>query len=111
SVFDADAPSTLPVVLHAYGTGTDKGEKSVFKAMTGALKYGLRNAFLIPDESDPEADSSVDKATAAKEVGKKKVADLEAKKTAVAALFYSWPSSHNGNTAFVTGDTGLLAKF
>ena len=28
--------------------------------MTGSLKYALKNAFLIPDEADPEADESVD---------------------------------------------------
>ena len=46
-----------------YGTGTDKGDKASYKAQTGALKYALRNAFLIPDESDPEADAAVDVAT------------------------------------------------
>ena len=46
-----------------YGTGTDKGDKAGYKAQTGALKYALRNAFLIPDESDPEADTAVDAAT------------------------------------------------
>ena len=80
SFFDGDAPETLPIVLHSYGTGTDKGDKAVYKAMTGALKYGLRHAFLIPDESDPEADSSTDKAVeAAKAVGKAKVAELQEK--------------------------------
>lgn len=72
------------MTLHAWGTGTDKGDKAVYKAMTGALKYGLRNAFLIPDESDPEADSSVDRAVGSKEaaqaVGKAKLADLKQKK-------------------------------
>jgi len=61
SFFDGDNPSTQPLVFHAYGTGTDKGDKAVYKAMTGALKYGLRHAFLIPDESDPEADESTDR--------------------------------------------------
>lgn len=47
-----------------YGTGTDKGDKAGYKAQTGALKYALRNAFLIPDEAaDPEADATVDAAT------------------------------------------------
>jgi len=61
SFFDGDDPKTTPLVFHAYGTGTDKGDKAVYKAMTGALKYGLRHAFLIPDESDPEADESTDR--------------------------------------------------
>lgn len=75
SFFDGDMPSAPPIVFHACGTGTDKGDKAIYKAMTGALKYGLRHAFLIPDESDPEADTSVDKALA------KKVSDeVEAQK-------------------------------
>jgi hypothetical protein len=66
--------------------------------MTGALKYGLRHAFLIPDESDPEADVETDKATAnAKAVGDAKVAKLKAAKEPVSALFYTEPPSHNGN--------------
>jgi len=79
SFFDGENLNVAPVVLHAWGTGTDKGDKAVYKAMTGALKYGLRNAFLIPDESDPEGDTRTDKATAAQEVGKAKVAAHRAK--------------------------------
>jgi len=46
------------------GSGCDTSDKAAYKAQTGALKYALKNAFLIPDEAgatmDPEADSSVD---------------------------------------------------
>ncbi len=101
---DSDCP---PIVLHSFGTGTDKGDKAVYKAMTGALKYGLRHAFLIPDESDPEADTSVDKATAdAKAVGEAKVAKLREKasqtssngqQTHANALLYIEPESQNGH--------------
>jgi len=42
------------------GTGADLGDKAVYKAQTGALKYALRDALLIPDEADPEADESTD---------------------------------------------------
>lgn len=52
---DGDSQNSR-VSFSAWGTGTDKGDKAVYKAMTGALKYGLRNAFLIPDELDPEGD-------------------------------------------------------
>jgi len=100
SFFDGDSPDTLPIVLHSYGTGTDKGDKAVYKAMTGALKYGLRHAFLIPDESDPEADTSVDKATAdAKAVGEAKVAKLKEKASPVNVIFYTEPPSQNGHFA------------
>lgn len=42
------------------GSAADAGDKYSYKAQTGALKYALRNAFLIPDEADPEGDESVD---------------------------------------------------
>lgn len=42
------------------GTGADTGDKAAYKAQTGALKYALKNAFLVPDEEDPEADETVD---------------------------------------------------
>lgn len=42
------------------GAGMDAGDKGVYKAITGALKYGLRSLLLIPDEKDdpevPRAD-------------------------------------------------------
>jgi hypothetical protein len=105
-----DSDSTLaPIVLHSWGTGTDKGDKAVYKAMTGALKYGLRHAFLIPDESDPDADSSTDEAVeAAKAVGKAKVAELERKagkspadgvQQAIGTLFWTEPQKFSGHRA------------
>lgn len=105
SFFDGDEPATHPIVLHSWGTGTDKGDKAVYKAMTGALKYGLRHAFLIPDESDPEADTDTDKATAAaKAVGEAKVAKLKGKAPETApkaqpCLFFTMPEGYNGHFA------------
>ncbi|MCK9569449.1 ERF family protein [Candidatus Pacearchaeota archaeon] len=40
------------------GTGTDKGDKSVYKAITGAIKYILTTTFLIPTGDDPEDDAN-----------------------------------------------------
>lgn len=37
-----------------YGQGQDKGDKGVYKAQTGALKYFLLKNFLIPSATDPE---------------------------------------------------------
>lgn len=45
------------VTVGAIGWGMDSGDKAIYKAMTGALKYALRMNFLIPDELDPENDS------------------------------------------------------
>lgn len=116
SFFDGDAPDTAPIVLHTYGTGTDKGDKAIYKAMTGALKYGLRNAFMIPDESDPEADSSVDKATAkanAKAVGEQKLEELKAKMPDGRifdgqTLLYTW--FDESQTATINGPAELMMK-
>jgi ERF superfamily len=43
--------------VQGIGWGMDTGDKAPYKAMTGALKYALRCAFIIPDELDPENDS------------------------------------------------------
>lgn len=38
------------------GTGQDSGDKGLFKAITGGLKYLLTSTFLIPTGDDPEND-------------------------------------------------------
>lgn len=43
------------------GQGSDAGDKGVYKAITGAIKYALTSSFLIPTGDDPEKDSSVTK--------------------------------------------------
>lgn len=55
SLFDTET-ETSGRAYHAVGlgSGTDMGDKAIFKAQTGALKYALRNAFLVPDDTDPE---------------------------------------------------------
>jgi hypothetical protein len=62
-----DGDSEAQVSFHGYGSGLDTGDKAAYKAHTGALKYALRNAFLVPDEKgDPEADKKVDEEVNAK---------------------------------------------
>jgi hypothetical protein len=39
------------------GTGTDTGDKGLYKAITGGIKYVLNTNFLIPTGDDPENDS------------------------------------------------------
>jgi len=39
------------------GEGMDSGDKAVYKAQTGALKYALMKTFLIPTGDDPERDN------------------------------------------------------
>lgn len=61
------------------GTGHDKGDKGVYKALTGSEKYFLMKAFLIPTGDDPEKDEGGSK-EAAQAVAQRKLAEHEAKK-------------------------------
>lgn len=49
------------VVLQWRGLGQDTGEKGLYKAYTGAIKYFLRNLLLIPQGDDPESDGTAPK--------------------------------------------------
>ena len=53
-----DADSGDRVTVQGIGWGSDTGDKAPYKALTGAIKYCLRMAFVIPDESDPENDKA-----------------------------------------------------
>lgn len=53
-----DGESSLPV--YGVGEGVDKGDKSAYKAQTGAHKYALKALFSIPDELDAEGDVTTD---------------------------------------------------
>lgn len=46
--------------IHSVGEGQDAGDKAIYKAITGATKYALMKAFMIPTGDDPEADNGVD---------------------------------------------------
>ena len=60
-----DAESGESIMLKWAGRGDDPADKGLYKAMTGALKYLLRQTFLIADsKSDPEADRSTDERAA-----------------------------------------------
>ena len=45
----------------AYGTGTDTGDKGLYKAQTGALKYFIATNFLVAENNDPEGDDAPQK--------------------------------------------------
>lgn len=53
---DTDDPTGTKYTCSGIGTGADTTDKQAYKAQTGALKYALRSAFLVPDEADPEQD-------------------------------------------------------
>lgn len=47
------------VEASAWGEGQDRADKAVYKAITGARKYGLASALGLATTDDPEADNSV----------------------------------------------------
>lgn len=53
TIFDKDSKETI--VFTGFGEGQDSGDKAVYKAKTGALKYALTSLFLIPTGDDPES--------------------------------------------------------
>lgn len=63
-----------------YGDGMDGGDKGIYKAMTGAGKYCLKEIFLIPTGDDPEAETSNDKKAAEAAVEKAKAEKEKAEK-------------------------------
>lgn len=48
-------PSNTHLQVQVIGEGVDTGDKSAYKAATGALKYALRQPFLIETGDEPEA--------------------------------------------------------
>lgn len=46
-----------------YGEGIDKGDKAMYKAYTGAIKYYLADTFLVATGDDPEKESPEGKET------------------------------------------------
>lgn len=61
------APSGQSLTIMSHGHGQDKQDKAVYKARTGAMKYALRNTFLLPTYDDPEKDQAVQQQRRAKQ--------------------------------------------
>jgi hypothetical protein len=53
----------------AAGQGTDTGDKGVYKAITGAIKYIFMKTFLIPTGDDPENDTKEERKRHQKDYG------------------------------------------
>lgn len=52
------APSGTSIDVQSVGEGSDTGDKSTPKALTGAYKYALRQTFCIETGDDPDGHSS-----------------------------------------------------
>ncbi|MEB3103052.1 ERF family protein [Ferviditalea candida] len=55
-----DGDSGERITFTTFGEGQDAGDKGTYKAITGAQKYALMKAFMIPTGDDPEGDLGVD---------------------------------------------------
>jgi len=58
-----DAESGESAEVFGTGSGEDAGDKAVYKAITGAMKYFISKNFLISTGDDPEKDSEADSGT------------------------------------------------
>jgi len=56
---DGDTGEVLDLMIPS--SGYDVGDKGIFKAITGALKYIMKSVFLVPEEGDDPEDEKVDK--------------------------------------------------
>lgn len=55
-----DGETGEKITFQMAGEGQDAGDKAYYKAITGAQKYALMKAFMIPTGDDPEQDDQVD---------------------------------------------------
>jgi hypothetical protein len=55
------------MTVTAPGSGQDPGDKAHYKAMTGAMKYALRQTFAVPTGDDPEGDAEPQRQAPARE--------------------------------------------
>jgi hypothetical protein len=55
-----DGDSGEQITLSMSGEGQDRGDKAIYKAISGTQKYALMKLFMIPTGDDPEADPSSD---------------------------------------------------
>ncbi len=59
TLHDGETGETLSFKMP--GAGQDRGDKGIYKAISGSEKYALKTLFLIPTGDDPEADTDTDK--------------------------------------------------
>lgn len=51
SIIDIETNDSIKVSAFGY---SDRGDKAIYIAITGATKYAVRSAFLLPSDDDPE---------------------------------------------------------
>lgn len=94
-----DGDSGQSLTLRWEGTGIDSGDKGMYKAMTGALKYVLLKTFMIPTGDDPEAGRD-DERPAPKGQPNRRPDPVPARRPAAAVA----PAAEESPTAIITGE-------
>jgi hypothetical protein len=87
------------------GSGEDKGDKGLYKAFTGCLKYLLTTTFLIPTGDDPENDK--------KEEDKKEQPKSQSKaepKTPTGKMVLTKEIASNYESAILNGEVGMYEE-
>ncbi|MCM3141701.1 ERF family protein [Brevibacillus sp. MER 51] len=100
-----DGDSGETITFNTIGEGQDAGDKGPYKAITGAQKYALMKAFMIPTGDDPEADEGVDQRnTEPPKSGEKAEPNVTSKKSAtIKAKYQSFKGTLDGFDDFYLG--------
>lgn len=54
TLYDVETGQNLKIYMS--GSGTDMGDKGIYKAVTGAVKYALMKTFMVAGSDDPETE-------------------------------------------------------
>lgn len=84
-----DGDSGEEITFTMIGEGQDAGDKGPYKAITGAQKYALMKAFMVPTGDDPEADEGVDQRNS-EQPGSKQPAQPNVNNSKEAVLKAKW---------------------
>jgi len=72
-ILDVDSEAGREFIC--YGTGEDRGDKGLYKAITGAIKYFVFSFTLMPSGDDPEKDNPAETWEAEKKGMEKRIVD------------------------------------
>lgn len=73
--------------VYSSGEGMDGGDKAIYKAKTGALKYFLANEFMVATGDDPEADNPEEEDTPKNESSKSEKGATDKQKQMIKSLY------------------------
>jgi len=94
------AESDTSIEIAAIGDGIDVGDKAAYKAATGALKYALRQTFIIETGDDPDKTASEEQA--GEKIGNEDIKAIYA--NAAYMLIKDYQSKHtNTESEFIDG--------